>query len=154
MSSEKIKDVEDVMVAHTNPDFWDFTCKTGIKVQRNNAKDVRYIAFLLTHRGKGKTSAITHIAEVKHTKPNVQRKESHKGFPKLIEYERKRGRDLEGTHKHYVLGELRELPREIPKKKGEQKGQVIFYTTMSELHRAKSVGEIRTLKQLKKMENT
>ena len=136
------KSTVDVLVTHTNPDFWCLTLKKNIAVKGNKTRDARYIAFLLTHRGKRETAAITHIAKVKETK-HVQRKHTYEGFPKLIEYERKRGRDLEGTHKHYVLGKLTELPREIPKKRGEQKGQDYFFTTMSELLRAKSVGEIK-----------
>lgn len=79
----------------------------------------------------------------------MPRKISYKGFPDLIEHTKKRGHDLEGTHKHYILGEIIELSIEIPHLKGEgSKAQVNFRTKMSELLRAKSVGEIRTLRRL------
>jgi hypothetical protein len=68
----------------------------------------------------------------------------------LIEHTKKRGDDLEGTHKHYILGKMIELSREIPHLKGEgTKSQVNFSTKMSELLRVKSVGEIKTLRKMK-----
>jgi len=146
---QKIKDIVEVLVVYTTPLFWELAQRKGIAVQRNATPDARYIAFLRTHRGPGRPSAITHIAEVKYTESNVPQRISYKGFPKLIKRCRERGHALEGTHKHYVLGQIIELSKEIPHKKGEgSKGQVNFRTKMSELLRVKSVGEIRTLRQI------
>lgn len=150
IGEQKIKDIVEVLVIYTNPAFWELANKKGIAVQRNSAPDARYIAFLRTHRGNRKRSAITHIAEVKYTESHVPRKISYNGFPDVIEHTKERGDDLEGTHKHYILGEIIELSREIPHWKGESsKGQVNFSTKMSELLRVESVGKIKTLRKLK-----
>lgn len=153
INEQKFKDIVEVLVIYTNPAFWELAKEKRIAVQRNSAPDARYVAFLRTHRGGSTRSAITHIAEVKHTESHVPRKIIFKNFPKLIEHTEKRGRSLEDTHKHYVLGELVKLGREISHVKGEgTKAQVNFRTKMSELLRAKSVGEIQTLRNLEKSE--
>ena len=150
IKEQKIKDIVEVLVIYTNPAFWELAKKNGIAVQSNSTPDARYIAFLRTHRGNRKRSAITHIAEVKYTEAHVPRKITYEGFSDLIEHTKKRGHDLEGTHKHYVLGEIIELSREIPHLKGEgTKSQVNFSTKMSELLRVESVGKIKTLRKLR-----
>lgn len=146
IEEQKIKDIVEVLVIYTNPAFWKLSEEKKIAVKKNSAPDAKYIAFLRTHRGNRKQSAITHIAEVKYTESHVPRKDSYEDFPDLIEYTKKRGHDLEGTHKRYILDEIIELPTEITHLKGERsKGQDYFRTKMSELLRAKSIGEIRTL---------
>ena len=127
----------------------DLAKEKGIVVQKNSAPDAKYVAFLRTHRGNKQRSAITHIAEVEHTESHVPRKVSYAGFPELIEHSQKRGHSLDGTHKHYVLGEIIPLAKEIPHLKGEgSKSQVYFQTKLSELIRVDSVGKIRTLGKL------
>ena len=146
IGEQKIKDIVEVLVVYTQPLFWELAQKKRIAVQKNATPDARYIAFLKTRRGPRKRSAITHIAEVKYTESNVPRRITYKGFPKLIEHIRKSGVSLEGTHKHYGLGQIIELSREIPHKRGEgTKGQLNFRTKMSELLRVESVGKIRIL---------
>jgi hypothetical protein len=155
IEEQKIKDIVEVLVIYTNPAFWELTKKKVLAVQNNSAPDAKYIAFLRTHRCNKKRSAITHIAEVKYTKSHVPRKITYEGLPDLIEHNliehiKKRGHDLDGTHKHYILSKIIKLSREIPHLKGEgTKAQVNFSTKLSELLRAKSVGEIKTLKKLK-----
>lgn len=152
MEEQKIKDIVEVLVIYTNPAFWKLAEKKHIAVQKNGTTDARYIAFLKTHRGNGKRSAITHIAEVKHTESYVPRKVTYKGFPDLIKHAQARETDLEGTHKHYVLGDIIPLAKEIPHLRGEgTKAQVNFSTKLSELLRVNSVGEIRTLRKLQNL---
>lgn len=152
MEEQRIKEVDEILVVFTNPVFWELAQKKNIAVQKNSAPNAQYIAFLRTHRGKGlRSGAITHIAQVKYTESYVPREITSKGFPALIEHYQKRGIDPKSTHKHYALGKIFRLSREIPLKKGEkQKGQVYFSTKMSELLHAESIGKIRTLKQLKR----
>lgn len=150
ISEQKIKDIVEVLVIYTNPDFWKLAQKKNIAVQYNSTPDARYIAFLRTHRGEGKRSAITHIAEVKHTESHIPLKVTFKGFPSLVEHAKQRGKSLEDTRKHYILGKIIPLSKEIPHLIGEgTKAQVNFSTKLSELLRVNSVGEIKTLRKLK-----
>lgn len=150
IEEQKIKDIVDVLVIYTKQNFWELSKKKLIAVQRNSAPDARYIAFLRTHCSELKRSAITHVADVKFTESYVSRKVTYKGFPKLVEHTKARKHSMEGTHKHYYLGNLIELARPIPHLKGEgTKGQVNFSTTMGELLRAKSIGAIKTSRQMK-----
>jgi len=149
IKEQKIKDIVEVLVVYTNPAFWKLAQEKNIAVQGNSAPDTKYIAFLRTHRGKGKRSAITHIAEVKYTESHVPRKVTYVGFPELVEFTEKRSYGMDGTHKHYQLGEIQPLAQEIPHLKGEgTKAQVNFQTKMSELLCAGSIGKIRTLRKL------
>ncbi len=145
MSSEKIKDVVEIWVVPTDLHFWKFTRKKHIKVYGNNGPDVRYIAFLRTGRCDGDRTAITHIAKVKSTQCNVSKKDTYEGFPEII-----KEWGVEGTLKVYELGELIPLGHEIPLLKDETPKRKPFKTTMLELLRARSVGEIKNIKQLKK----
>ena len=59
----------------------------------------------------------------------------------------KRGHSLDDTHKHYVLGEIIPLAKEIPHLKGEgTKAQVYFQTKLSELLRVNSVGDDQNIR--------
>lgn len=151
IKEQKIKDIVEVLVVYTTPAYWELAEKKRIAVQKNATPDAKYIAFLRTHRGKKIRSAITHIAEVKYTEKYVPRRVTYEGFPYLIERAKKKGHDLDKTHKHYYLGEIVKLSREIPHLKGEgPKAQVNFRTKMSELLRVESVGKIITLRNLRK----
>ena len=93
-------------------------------------------------------SAITHIAEVDSTETNMPRRKMLGGLPRktkknLLEHIKKRGKDIEGTHKEYRLknGSLVSLAHPIPH---IGRGPMVnFRTTMGELLRAKSTAEIR-----------
>ena len=149
INEQKIKDIVEVLVVYTNPAFWKLTEAEQIAVQRNSAPDAKYIAFLRTHREDGKSSAITHIAEVEYTESHRPIGVTYKNYPELIKHAKSRGNNLKGTHKHYVLGKIVKLSTEIAHVRGEgSRSQVYFLTKMSELLRAKSIGDIRTLKQL------
>lgn len=80
IEEQKIKDIVEVLVVYTNPLYWRLAEARRIVVQRNGTPDARYIAFLRTHRGNRKPSAITHIAEVKYTETHVPRKKLMKTF--------------------------------------------------------------------------
>lgn len=149
INEQKIKDIAEVLVIYTNPCFWELSKKKLLAVQRNSTPDARYIAFLRTRCDELPRSAITHIAEVNYTESYIPRKVTYKGFPELIEHTKQSNYDLEGTHKHYVLKGIVELAQKIEHKRGEgTRGQINFSTTMSELLRAKSVGDLKTVRQM------
>ena len=145
ISEQKVKHIEEVLVVYTSPEYWELTKKKQIAVQKDSAPDAKYLAFLRTHRKDGRRSAITHIAEVKFTRTYVPRRITYNGLPELIKRSKKRGHDLDGTHKEYHLGNTMKLYREIPQLPGEQRGQVYFKTKMSELLREKSIGKIKKI---------
>ncbi|MFH0978970.1 MAG: PD-(D/E)XK nuclease family protein [Candidatus Woesearchaeota archaeon] len=150
ISEQQIKKTVEVLAIYTEPSFWELAKKNQIAVQRNSTPDAQYIAFLRTHRENNMPSAITHIAKVEFVETNVPRSVTYKGFPKLIERSKNKRQDLGDTHKHYILGKLIPLAKEIVHIRGEgTKGQVNFATTMSELLRVKSIGEIRTLRHIR-----
>lgn len=138
IKEQKIKDVVEVWVVPTSQVFWEFTCKKSIKVYGNNGPKVWYIAFLRTGRRDGDRTAITHIAEVESTQSHVSKKDTYKGFPEII-----KEWGVKGTLKVYELGALIPLSHEIPLLKGESVRRKPFKTTMGELLRVRSVGEIK-----------
>ncbi|MDA2916000.1 hypothetical protein MYX64_04035 [Nitrospinae bacterium AH_259_B05_G02_I21] len=153
MKEQRIKDVVEVLVIHTNEQNWKLIQKKKIAVQRNGTPDAHYMAFYRTHRrdkdGKKLRQAITHISEVLSTETNVPVSETLKGVPELKEWYKETKRDLRGRHKRYNLGKLIKLEREIPFIKGGKPiGQVKFKTKMSELLRAKTISDLKRLKDL------
>jgi len=137
IAEQKIKEIAEVLVIFTDPNHWELAKDRKTAVQRNGTPDARYIAFLRIDRGPGKRSAITHIAKVTHTEKYVPSEETYRGYPSLLKGSKG------GTHKQYILEEIVPLAREIPHLRGEgTKGQVNFKTTMSELLRVNSVGQI------------
>lgn len=153
MKEQRIKDVVEVLVIHTNEQNWKLVRKKKIAVQSNGTADAHYMAFYRTQRrdkdGKKLRQAITHIAEVLSTETNVPRSEIVKGLPELKKWYKKKGYDLRGRHKNYKLGKLIKLEREIPFIKGGKPiGQVKFKTKMSELLRAKTISDLKGLKDL------
>lgn len=153
MKEQRIKDVVEALVIHTNEENWKLIQKKKIAVQSNGTPDAQYLAFYRTHRkdkdGKSMRQAITHIAEVLSTETNVPRSEIVKGVPELEEWYKKKGYDPKGSHKHYNLGKLIKLEREIPFIKGGKPiGRVKFKTKMSELLRAKTISDLKRLKDL------
>lgn len=155
IKEQKIKDIVEVLVIHTNEENWKLIQKKKIAVQKNGTPDAQYIAFYRTHRkdenGKRLPQAITYIAEVISTETNVPRSETVKGVPELENWYKQKNAELSGTHKHYNLGELIKLEREIPFIKGGKSiGQVKFKTKMSELLRAKTISDLKRLKDLER----
>lgn len=152
MKDQKIKDAIEVLVLYTNPAFWALAQKKRVAVQGRSAPEAHYIAFLRTHRGNGKRSAITHIAQVEYTESNVPPGKIYRGVPEVIKFCRKRGDDFRNDKvKKYAFRKIVKLAREIPHLRGEgAKAQVRFGTIMSELLRVKSVGQIKPMSRLKR----
>lgn len=156
IKEQKIKDIVEVLVIHTNEENWQLIRKKNLAVQGNGTPDAQYLAFYRTHRkdkqGNKLPQAITHIAEVISTETNVPRSKTVKGLPDLEKWYKQKRRPLsgrQGTHKHYNVGKLIELAREIPFIKGGKSiGQVKFKTKMSELLQARTVSDLKRLKDL------
>lgn len=153
IKEQKVKDIVEVLVIHTNDENWKLTQAKKIAVQANGTPDARYIAFYRTHRedehGNRLPQAITHIAEVISTQLNVPREDTIKGVPELEKWYKQKNFELKGTHKQYNLGELIKLEREIPFIRGGKPiGQVKFKTKMSELLRAKTISDLKRLRDL------
>lgn len=153
IKEQKIKDIVEVLVIHTNEENWQLIQRKKLAVQGNGTPDVQYLAFYRTHRKdkKGKTlsQAITHIADVISTETNVPLSETVKGVPDLERWYKQKNKELSTTQKRYNLGKLIKLDREIPFIKGGKSiGQVKFKTKMSELLRARTVSDLKRLKDL------
>jgi len=153
IKEQRLKDIIEVLIIHTNEENWKLIQLKNLAVQRNGTPDAQYLAFYRTHRkdkkGKKIPQAITHIADVISTETNVPRSETVKGVPDLKRWYDQKNRELSGTHKHYNLGKLIKLEREIPFIKGRKSiGQTKFKTKMSELLCAKTVSDLKRLKDL------
>lgn len=144
IKEQKIKNIPEVLVLFTDPDFWQLSRKKNIAVQRNSAQDAQYVAFLRVRRGKGIKSAITHIARVEYTETNIPIKKSFSGFPKLIKRSKEKKWNKPGIHKQYHLEKIESLAHEIIH--NSNKGMVKFRTTLGELLRAKTTKDIRILR--------
>ena len=143
------KQVE-VLVAFTNPIYWQLALKGNIAIQGNKAPDATYIAFLRTGLNRKIKSAITHIGKVDYVQSDM-------AFPSICQRYHLPIEKFPQSHvasdkpvKCYRLNKLGivRLAREIPYLTGEKKNEVYFFTTCSELLRVKSVGEIKTIHQL------
>lgn len=147
MSDKKvIKDqvigkVHDVLVASTDPDWWEFTLKDRITCQKNTTPDARYVAFYRTKP----VSAITHIAEVEWTEKNVPARHTYRKFPKLLEKGKKRG-FIDKPHKVYHLKELVELPFPIRKRPRTPGIMEKTFKSMSELLKARYLDDLFRIK--------
>ena len=104
ISEQKLKDIQEVLIASTDPEHWEATLKTNTSFQNNNCPDVQYYAFYRTYPVK----AITHIAEVKYTERNAPIKKTYKKFPKILKIAKEKGY-INEVHKVYHLEELIEL---------------------------------------------
>lgn len=156
ISEQKIKNTIDVLAIYTNSAFWSLTLKKNIAVQYNSAPDARYIAFHRTHipgkeLGMSKRrfiSAITHIAEVESTEKNVPRMQmlvglSVKERQYLLSHMQKRGADLKGVHKVYILKAGSLVPLAHPILSEGAGPQVNYRTSTTALLHAKTSKDLR-----------
>lgn len=136
-----IKDMPEVMIAVTDPDWWEFTVKERATCQNNNTPDARYVAFYRTKP----VAAITHIAEVEWTERNVEPRVTYGHYRKIWQKGKKRGW-IDRPHKVYHLKELVELPLAI-KRRGPTVFQVKAFKTMAQLLKARYLDDLFGKKQ-------
>ena len=129
--------VREVMVATTDPDWWQLAVKKRIAVQANNSPDARYVAFYRTRPD----SAITHIAEVEWTEKNVSSSDVFRGFSNLLTKAKKRGW-FDRPQKVYHLKELVQLAFPIRNHPGKRVPQVKMFKTMADLLKARYVDDL------------
>lgn len=132
-----IKDVPEVMIAVTDPDWWEFTVEEQATCQKDSTPDARYVAFYRTKP----EAAITHIAEVEWTERNVFPRDTYRHYPKILKKGKERGW-LDRPHKVYHLKELVELPLHIKKRRGGTVFQVKAFKTVSELLKARYLDDL------------
>lgn len=131
-----IKDVREVLVVSTDPDWWDLAVKERVACQENGTPDARYVAFYRTKP----VGAITHIAEVEWTEKNAWPRDTLKHFPKLLKKAKER-RWIDKPQKVYRLKELVELPVHI-KRRGGAAYRVKAFKTVSELFKARYLDDL------------
>jgi len=149
IEEQKLKNVAEVMVVFTKPEFWKMTLQKNIAVQKNNTPDTQYIAFLRTHLPNKERSKITHIAKVEYTENDVPRSKMLEGLSKELVrkfnlHAKSRPYSFdEGTHKVYTLkkGSITELLHPI---EHDAQGLIVkFRTTLSELLKSKTTKEMK-----------
>ncbi len=140
ITDRKIKEVEEVLIASTRPEFWDCCRAKSIVFQSRTARDAQYVAFYRTKP----VSAITHIGKVKYTENNVPPKETLKGFPKVARIARQKSW-YNRPHKVYHLESIKELPYPIKKGKGGSV-RVTWYKPIVRLMSALTLDDLQQTK--------
>ncbi len=132
---QKIKDIRDVLIVSTDPDWWELARKRNIACQSKITRDAHYIAFYRTDE-----HAITHIAEVDYTTIEMPR-ETYKDFPNIVKKGVKRGW-IDKQQKVYHLKEIIELPRRIVKARGEGAVRLKWFKTLTQLLKARKLSDL------------
>jgi len=135
IEDQQIKDVEEIIIVSTTPEFWEIN-KSGLfctQAMTKSAANAQYVAFYRT----SPISAVTHIAKVTKTESNVPSAETYKNTS--IESEAK---SWEGFEKVFRLEKIRELPREIKAGKKRKMIRTFMYTTFDRLLTAKTLDDL------------
>jgi hypothetical protein len=136
MKEQIIGKVQEVLVAATDPDWWDLAQKRHIAVQDNGTPDARWVAF---YRIKPE-AAITHIAEVEWTESNVNARELFRAFPRILAQGKKRGW-IDKPQKVYHIKELVPLPIPI-RRRGRAAYRVKAFKSMTALLSARYLEDL------------
>ena len=146
----------EVMIVATSPAIWEAVQRDLIATQHYNSADADYIAFFrIRSYVDGVRSSITHIAKVKKSNNNASVKEYFRQNPDVLSYSEIMGKKWEKSecHREYYLEWIKPLDRMIPAEYGQGcRCQVKLYTTMEELSRATTLGDIRTVCQIERDE--
>lgn len=152
------KKTAEVMVAYTYPEVFKVVENRGKKYgiggianQKDDKRDAKYIAFLITqHKDRNRKgyiipSEITHYAKVKSIEERVKTNWSYfkREMPEILEIVCKKGwAKRSGYNKEYKLQKLikKKIIHRNPKE--HAKGQVVFYTTLDKLKNAKYIDEL------------
>lgn len=139
IKEQRIKDVEEVLIKSTNPDWLEHVQKTKLVCLANNTPDAQYVAIYRT----SPSSAITHIAKVVYTENNVLARLTCKDYPDIIQKGTEKGW-IDNLHKVYHLEELIELPIPIRKEKGSR-GVVRdkWFKNLTDILKAKTLSDLK-----------
>ena len=136
IADQKLRDLKQVLVQATDPDWWDFVKKRRLACQHGKAPEALFVAFYRTDK-----HAVTHIAEVESTEIEEPRK-TYRGFPNILRKARQRGW-IDTPHKIYHLKEIVELPRWIEKEPRDAPIRNMWLKPMSRLLKARTLGELK-----------
>lgn len=134
IEDQQIKDVEEIIIVSTTPEFWEINksrlfCTQAMKKGASNAQ---YVAFYRT----SPVSAVTHIAKVIKTESNVPVAEIYENTS--IADETKSW----GFDKVFRLQKIMELPKEIKAGKKLKQIRTFKYATFDRLLTAKTLDEL------------
>jgi len=136
IAEQKLKDLKQVLIQATDPDWWEFVKKRRLACQHGRAPEALFVAFYRTDK-----HAVTHIAEVESTEIEEPRK-TYRGFPNILRKARQRGW-IDTPHKIYHLKEIIELPRWIEKQPEDAPVRNMWLKPMSRLLKARTLGELK-----------
>lgn len=135
IEDQQIKDVEEIIVVSTTPEFWEINKSRLFCTQAmsKGAGDAQYVAFYRT----SPIRAVTHIAKVTKTESNVPSAETYKNTSKADE-----AKSWESFEKIFRLEKIIELPREIKAGKKLKQIRTFMYTTFDRLLTARTLDDL------------
>lgn len=139
IEEQRIKDLEEVLIITTRPEWWELAEKSRIACHENPTPDVQFVAFYRTDP----INAITHIAKVIFTEKNIISRETYEKFrcPKIIKIGTEKGW-IDEPHKEYHLDKLIELPIPIKRSHGEPGIRTKKFTTISKILAARKLSDL------------